>query len=287
VSPLAYLAIATARRHRRPTLVTMHSLLARSSPVFRFADGLLGWQSSSVVWSAVSEAAARPLRKALGPHRPVAVLGNAVDVDAWRIPPKPADPSRIVIASVGRLTARKRPRPLLRVLRRARTLLPAPIRLEAQLIGDGPMRGALERYVDRHGMGDWVTFTGVASREQIRAAYRDVDLYVAPATLESFGIAALEARSAGLPVLARAQGGVADFITHGVDGLLADDDDGLIEAIVRLAQDPARRDAMRQHNQNVRPAFEWSDVLPRTYALYEQAMGAARPAARPAAVAAR
>ncbi|HET6877820.1 MAG TPA: glycosyltransferase family 4 protein [Jatrophihabitans sp.] len=283
VSPLAYLAIATARRHRVPTLVTMHSLLAGAAPVFRMADTVLGWKSDAVVWSAVSEAAAGPLRRALGAGRPVAVLGNAVDAAAWRTPPRPTDSRRIVIASVGRLTARKRPRQLLGILRRARAKLPPAIRLEAQLIGDGPLRGSLESYVDRHGMRSWVTLRGVASREQIRRTYHDVDLYVAPATLESFGIAALEARSAGLPVLARAQGGVADFVTHGLNGLLAADDAGMTDGIVQLARDPALRRVMRRHNRTVRPPFEWCDILPRTYALYERAVAGAGRRVRPPA----
>lgn len=286
VSPLAYLAIARARRHRVPTLVTMHSLLSGAAPVFRMADALLRWQSSAVVWSAVSDAAARPLRRALGDRRPVTVLGNAVDAATWQMPPKPPDPRRIVVASVGRLTTRKRPYQLLRILRRARKKLPAGIRLEAELIGDGPLRSSLERYLDRHDMRSWVSLAGVATQQQIRNAYRDVDIYVAPATLESFGIAALEARSAGLPVLARAQGGVADFITHGVDGLLAADDKGLADAVVRLGVDSGLRRVMQRHNRSVRPPFDWCDILPRTYALYEHAMaGAGRrstPTATPA-----
>jgi glycosyltransferase involved in cell wall biosynthesis len=273
ISPLAYLAIAAARRERVPTLVTMHSMLARSAPAFRVADALLMWRSDAVVWSAVSRAAAGPLQRALGSRRPVTVLGNAVDAADWRIDtPRPTDPHRVVVGNVGRLTTRKRPRQLLRMLRRTRDRLPATIRLEATLIGDGPLRPALERYVDRHGMRDWVTFTGVASREEIRGVYRDVDLYVAPATLESFGIAALEARCAGLPVLARAQSGVADFVTDGVEGLLAADDDALVDALVRVAAQPELRDALRQHNRTVPPPFQWHDVLPRTYSLYAQAI---------------
>jgi glycosyltransferase involved in cell wall biosynthesis len=213
------------------------------------------------------------------------VLGNAVDAAAWRLPVRPVDSDRLVVATVGRLAARKRPHPLLRILRRTRAQLPDRIRLEAVLIGDGPQRPRLDRYVQRHRMGAWVTFTGIATREEIRRAYRDVDLYIAPATLESFGIAALEARCAGLPVLARAQCGIADFIVDGVDGVLANDDDGLLDGLVRLAQDPVLRSAMRQHNSEVTPAFDWPDVMGRTEALYAQAISAAGRPDVPSAVA--
>jgi glycosyltransferase involved in cell wall biosynthesis len=287
VSPLAYLALATARRERVATVVTMHSLLATASPIFRAADALLGWRADAVVWSAVSEAAARPLRRALGESRPVVVLPNAVDTQAWRICRPPTDPHRVVIANVGRLSRRKRPAQLLRMLRRARSAVPAHIKLEAIIVGDGPMREGLERYVERHGLQEWVRLVGAATRQQIREFYADVDLYVAPAVLESFGIAALEARCAGLPVIARAQGGVADFVTHGEDGLLARDDASLTDALVRLATDPALRTSMRQHASSVLPPFDWTDVLPRTYAVYDCAVARAAAAGRAPSVIAR
>jgi glycosyltransferase involved in cell wall biosynthesis len=55
---------------------------------------------------------------------------------------------------------------------------------------------------------DWVTMTGQLSREQIRDIYSAADVYVAPAGRESFGLAVLEARSAGLAVVAMRSGGV-------------------------------------------------------------------------------
>ena len=104
-----------------------------------------------------------------------------------------------------RLALRKRPHHYVKMLRRARELVPADVRLEAVIIGDGPRRAGIERYLAKHGMTDWVTLYGRATHEQIREVYRDADFFVAPATLESFGIAALEARSAGLPVIAHAE----------------------------------------------------------------------------------
>ena len=103
---------------------------------------------------------------------------------------------------------------------------------------------------------------------------RSVDVYVAPATLESFGIAALEARCAGLPVLARTEAGVGDFIKHGRDGLLAADDTGMAANLLRLALHPELRERIAAHNRRVTPPFQWDDLLPRTYYLYERAVAA-------------
>ena len=50
---------------------------------------------------------------------------------------------------------------------------------------------------------------------------RGLGAHVSLATMESFGIAALEARAAGLPVVALRRGGVREFVEDGVDGLCA------------------------------------------------------------------
>ena len=93
-------------------------------------------------------------------------------------------------------------------------------------------------------MAGWVELPGRLPRTEIRALYERADLFVAPATLESFGIAALEARCAGLPVLARTAGGIGEFVGARPDGLLAGSDGDLVRDLVRLAADPAERERM-------------------------------------------
>lgn len=271
VSPLAVAAISAAAGRDATTVVTMHSMVARGRPVLAALDGLLGWRRQPVSWTAVSTAAARQLADVLGPERPVGVLPNAVDAPTWRAPLRARDPRRIKVASAGRLSPRKRPRALLHVLRRARQRLDSRVRVELVMAGEGPDRPALQRIVDRYDMGNWVELTGVRDRNQLHEIYAQADLYVAPATLESFGLAALEARCAGLPVIAHARSGVADFVADDVDGLLVDSDAAMVDAIVALARDPRRHDRLLRETAATVPALSWDDVLPLTYAAYEHA----------------
>ena len=101
--------------------------------------------------------------------------------------------------------------------------------------------------------------------------YRGADVYLAPARLESFGIAAIEARAAGLPVVARSDSGVREFVRDGVEGLLVDDDDEMIEAIVRLVVDPVLRQRISQHNRTVPPLQDWAHVVARAGEEYRRA----------------
>jgi glycosyltransferase involved in cell wall biosynthesis len=183
-----------------------------------------------------------------------------------------------------RLALRKRPLPLLRMLRAARHRLPAEVGLRAVIVGDGRQRVRMERYLDRHGMAGWVELPGRLSRADIRAVFERADLFVAPATLESFGIAALEARCSGLPVLARAGSGVGAFVVDGQDGLLAGSDGDMVGALVRLAGDPAERERMAMHSRRVPVDLGWPAVLRRTEAAYAAADQIVRSRPRPSAV---
>jgi glycosyltransferase involved in cell wall biosynthesis len=270
-SPLTYLSASACARAGIPTVVTVHSLWSYAAPLFRLADATVRWSDWPIRWSAVSSVAALSLQRTLGASNEVAILPNGVEPSEWRCEDLPREAKRVVVATVGRLVARKRPRQLLRMLRLARAAIPANITVEAVVVGDGPMRESLQRYLNRNQMSDWVQLRGTASQEDIRALYRDVDLYVAPATLESFGIAALEARCAGLPVLARAGSGVADFIGHEREGMLAGNDREMMSMITALATSPERRGHIRRHNLATTPPSSWADTIELSGRLYEDA----------------
>lgn len=240
-SPLAYLAAGAASRSGLATVATLHSLWSYATPIFRSADAALDWRAWPITWTAVSTAAADSLSQVLRPGVEVSVLANGVSPERWQLRRRPPDPRRVVIVSVMRLAARKRPLQLLRVLREVRAQVPAGISVEVQIIGAGPQRETMLSYLKRHQMTGWVELTGQLDQPAIRDRFADADLYVSPATLESFGIAALEARCAGLPVLAFAGTGVSDFIEHGRDGLLVRSDEQLTAALAMLARSPAER----------------------------------------------
>jgi glycosyltransferase involved in cell wall biosynthesis len=276
MSPMAFLTAGSATRLGIPTVITVHSLWAYASPIFKVADTALQWRKWPLTWSAVSSAAVEPLRRMLPDSTPIAVLPNGVDASSWQIDRRPSRPDRIVVTSVMRLVARKRPRPYLAMLRAARAQVPASIRMEAVIVGDGPQRGVLERTINRHRLDGWVTLAGMADHSQIKRIYEDTDLYVAPALLESFGIAALEARCAGLPVVAHAGSGVRDFIDHNSSGMLAEGDDDMAACIARLAQSPTELARICEYNRTHRPNVSWSDVLDGCDALYDHARSTAR-----------
>ena len=71
-------------------------------------------------------------------------------------------------------------------------------------------------------MPDTVTLAGRVDRDELKEIYRGPTSSSRPRFLESFGIAALEARCAGLPVVAMRGTGITEFVADRREGLLAD-----------------------------------------------------------------
>jgi glycosyltransferase involved in cell wall biosynthesis len=261
VSPFALVAARRAAYAGVPTLVTVHSLWSHVGPLPELARGVWGTDRWPLTWSAVSERAALPVHERLGVA--VHVLPNAVDLDTWT--PAPTVPPGVPeVLSVMRLTSVKRAVPLVRVLRS----VAERAEFSATVVGDGPERPAVERFLRRHGLTDRVTLTGALDRTAIRAHLERASVFVAPAHRESFGIAALEARATGVPVLASARSGVATFVEHERDGLLARDDRELADHLHTLVTDHALRHRIARHNRLVPPAHGWAQALARTEELY-------------------
>lgn len=271
VSPFAWPALRTVVKAGLPAVVTVHSVWANWSKPIGATRNLAGWSRWPVVWTTVSEMAAESLQRALGPACQVQILPNGIDIDTWRGEPSPdKNPQELVIVSVARLALRKRSLALIDVLTAARQQLPPEITLRAILVGDGPDRSKIERVLAERKM-TWVELAGWRNSSQIRKIFSRSDAFINPTRLESFGIAALEARTFGLPVIALSGSGVTSFVQDGIEGLLADDDAGLVKAIVRLGTDPELLARLGSHNRDTVPPFGWPDVIETAHNLYGQA----------------
>jgi glycosyltransferase involved in cell wall biosynthesis len=144
--------------------------------------------------------------------------------------PMPAEP---MLLTVGRLATQKDQATLLDALARLKDR-----RWRLTLVGDGPLRGELERQAGRLGLASRVTFAGFVDPLPYFAA---ADIFVLPSRWEGLPAVALEALAAGLPV-------VATDCAPGLTELLQDlslfvhrvgDAAGLAEGIVRAIEVPA------------------------------------------------
>jgi glycosyltransferase involved in cell wall biosynthesis len=253
ISPFAWSAVRRAVRLDLPTVVVVHSMWDPTvQRVYGLLDRATRWSKAPLVLGAVSTAAARRMGVA-----DVVVVPNGIEPAEWRRWPRDEHDGVHVVA-VGRLASRKRPMALLGMLDDVRR---QGVRVRVSIAGDGPARPAMERYLKRHRM-DWVRLVGRLDREGVGRLLASADIFVNPTAHEAFGLAALEARTAGVPVIARTGTGVTEFVRDGREGLLCADDAEMVDALVRLALDNEERIRIAEHNLRTEPErCTWPEVL--------------------------
>ena len=275
VSPFAYPGAKVARSLRLPTVATIHGVWGGVfQPAVRLADVATGWTSWGVVLTAVSDAAADPIRRIVGPDVPVTLIPNGIDVDAWRVGHVAGDPDEVRFVAVLRLAPRKRSMPLVEMVEKAAASLPAGRRVRLTIVGDGPLSERVQMHIRRQGLSHGRCVVDLAGRlapDDVKATLASSDVFIAPALLESFGIAALEARTAGLPVLAYAATGIRSFVHQEIEGLLARDDRQMVANIARIATDDDLRARITTHNRSTEPDQSWPHVLETVDEAYARA----------------
>ncbi len=269
IAPLAYGGVRLAARSGIPTALTFHSVYDYLAPALHNLAQLSGAPRFPVAWSAVSRHVATETSRILN-GADVNVLPNGTDTSAWSTPAHERRPDELRLIAVMRLQVRKRPRDLFAILDEAQRLVGPGIRLTLDIIGDGRERFFVDRLAAAAG-ADRVRVHGRRTREEIRSMFAESDAFILPTRMESFGIAALEALLAGLPVIARRNTGVEDFVVHGENGLLGDSIEDLTSAVVELAQNEPLRASIADRNRSARPPFSWRDVVAATLAEYDRA----------------
>lgn len=267
-SPLALYSAHHALRLSIPLVITVHSMWDPAvRACYSVIERLSGWHDGMVV-TAVSTVVADQVGRALS-STPV-VVPNAVASDLWRAPS--ASGTDLHVVSVGRLVTRRQPLTLLEVLRLAQDRLAGEVRVRATIVGSGPRRGAMLRYLRRHDMVEWVRLVGSQDHRAVREILSSADVYLNVTRREAFGLATLEARTAGVPVIARSGTGVADFVEDGREGLLGRSTEDLVTALVSLGRRRTLRERISAHNRAVPPAeFSWPVVLDRLRTCYDDA----------------
>jgi glycosyltransferase-like protein len=174
---------------------------------------------------------------------------------------------RFAVLTVGGIEPRKGSLTLLEGFARLRRLAPD---LEPLLIVAGgatlfDYRDELARFAARAralGIAGHVRQLGTVTPAELERLYRAADVFAFPSQKEGFGLAALEALSAGLPVVASDLAVFRTFLDDGASALLCPvgDGDALGDALARLARDEALRERLRAGGRVVVAAHGWEEA---------------------------
>jgi glycosyltransferase involved in cell wall biosynthesis len=194
-----------------------------------------------------------------------------------------------VVLVVGRIDPQKNQLLALDVLERLRADRP-----DIRLVLAGPAtneayRSKLEAEIARKGLTGAALLAGqldYASGE-LAAAYAAADCFLLPSIHEPFGVVALEAWAAKLPLVAAKVGGIPAFVTHRLNGLLFAPGTGAEsagEATLAIREILADRDLARALVRNgqseVEAHYTWDRIVDRLDALYEELRIMSRPAGK-------
>lgn len=156
--------------------------------------------------------------------------------------PEPRVDPPLVVA-VGRLAPVKRFELVLDAVAAARRDVPE---LGLAIVGEGPERPRLERWIDDHDAGGWARLTGYVTDEELVRLYRQATLIVSASLAEGWGMTLTEAGACGTPAVATDLVGHRGAVLDGVTGLLVPGPGDLGAAIAALVRDPDRRRRMGQ-----------------------------------------
>ena len=180
-----------------------------------------------------------------------------------------ADDGTPIVLMVSRLVKEK---DLADLVEMDRILRARSVDFRLVLVGDGPMRGELEKALPH------AHFAGHQSGDALGRWYASGDVFVFPSTTETFGNVVLEAMASGLPAVVVDRGGPPDLVDDGVTGWIAcaNDPTDLAAWVETLLADPDLRASMGAAAVESARGRDWQAINGRVLESYARLVAAAR-----------
>jgi glycosyltransferase involved in cell wall biosynthesis len=140
------------------------------------------------------------------------------------------------------------------------------------MVGEGPERIKVQRYVKKNGLSDKVLFLGKSNEINELLCYSDI--FLLPSEKESFGLVALEAMIHKVPVISSNAGGLSEVNIEGVSGYLSS-----IGNIKEMASNTIKALSNENEYNNLKKGafsqaqkFDISNIIPKYEAIYIKAL---------------
>jgi glycosyltransferase involved in cell wall biosynthesis len=209
---------------------------------------------------AVSRSTANSLLEMGIPASRIEVLPNGVD--AVDVPGVEHEDGRLLF--VGRLEREKGVLDALKVFAELAAKVPG---IRGVVVGGGSLEAEVRRAVSMG--GGRVEYLGSLDRAALHREYARAAVVVMPSRFEGLGMVALEAQSAGTPVVGYDVDGLRDAVGGGGVLVPAGDVPALRDAVATLLSDPGRRsDLGEQGREAMRAEQSWDSVAARLEEIY-------------------
>ncbi|HAN66350.1 MAG TPA: N-acetyl-alpha-D-glucosaminyl L-malate synthase BshA [Chitinophagaceae bacterium] len=263
-----------AKQHKHiPVITTLHgtdiTLVGKDktySPVVTFS------MEESDVLTAVSNNLKEETYKNFGIEKPIEVIYNFVDVK--RFNKKPVDAFRKLIAPNHEkiIVHASNFRKVKRVMDVVRTyqLINKEIPSKLLLIGDGPERPEIEAFTRSCKDCQDIKFLG--KQEQMEDILPIADLFLLPSEYESFGLAALEAMAAEVPVISTNAGGLPEINVQGFSGYMSNigDVEDMSRNALKILSDKETHAKFKSQALEQAKKFDIHHIIPQYEHMYHQ-----------------
>lgn len=226
----------------------------------------------SDIVTAVSESLKEDTIKNFNTEKHIHVIPNFVDMKLYSEEKscvgKLAEEGEFVIAHISNFRPLKRTADVMKIFAGIRKEVPAKL----VLMGDGPDRDVTLNMAKELGIADDIKYLGKTN--EVERILCSSDLFLLPSSSESFGLAALEAMAAKVPVISTNTGGIPEVNIEGVTGFLSDvgDVDSMIKNSLKILQNPILKKQMSDNAFKQANAFDIHNVVPLYVDLYQQAI---------------
>jgi N-acetyl-alpha-D-glucosaminyl L-malate synthase BshA len=205
-------------------------------------------------------------------EKPIEVIYNFVDVE--RFNRKPIDAFKKVIAPNGErillhasnFRKIKRVQDVVKIFYEVNKEIPSKL----LFVGDGPERGMVEELGRQLDVCDEIRFVG--KQEQMEDILAIGDLFLLTSEYESFGLAALEAMAAGVPVVSTNAGGLGEINIDGVTGYMSNvgDVDTMSQQAIAILKDEEVLQKFKKNAAQHALKFDIHNIVPLYENLYER-----------------
>jgi len=278
-------AYREARRADVPYMISLHGALdpwqrTRRRPRKAIADRL--WVRRMLGAAAVIHVDTpdeERLASDVVPHVPRAVVAPGIDWDGLQQPSPPrlfrerylGGADGPLVLSVARIAENKGHDVLIRAFASVARELP-----DASLALIGPddqgLRPRLLELAATEGVDERVVFAGMASEEEKRSALAAAAAWALPSLAEAFGIAAVEALAAGVPVVVSPSVNLAPELEAAGAGLVRErTPEAFAEALLTLLRSDERRRELGERGREFARRYDWRALAPRWVETYERA----------------
>ncbi len=138
------------------------------------------------------------------------------------------------------------------------------------IVGDGPLKGELEKKTETMGLSDRIYFTGY--RDDIPNILSSIDILVISSLNEGLGLVAIEAMASARPVVTTNVGGLPEVVIDGRYGFVVPpkDPNSIADAVLKILTNPSLKEKMGIEAKERAQIFDFRNTVKKTIALYHE-----------------